>query len=336
LLNIALHGLEEAAGVRYIATSTNAWWAKPGSPVVVRYADDLVACCHARQQAGQVKAQLAAWLAPRGLAFNEGKTRIVPLSEGFDFLGFNVRRYPNGKLLIKPAKQAVTRLRERLAAEMRTLRGANAAAVLATLNPIIRGWVAYYRIGVSSRAFKSLDDYLWKLTWKWANHGHQNKPGRWAAARYFGKFNKFRNDQWVFGERESGSYLLKFSWTPITRHTLVQGRASPHDPALERYWADRRRKLAAPLDGYTLRLLARQDARCPLCGEHLLSPDQPPQSPAQWERWWLQITRKAVARDYLVHHGRPGPPGADQTRLVHASCHRGHLARQRGGQQQPA
>ena len=80
-----------------------------------RYADDLVVLCHSRQQAEQVKARLAEWLAPRGLAFNEDKTRIVPLSEGFDFLGFNVRRYPNGKLLIKPTATAIRRVRERLA-----------------------------------------------------------------------------------------------------------------------------------------------------------------------------------------------------------------------------
>ena len=77
------------------------------------------------------------WLAPRGLSFNEDKTRIVHLDEGFDFLGFTARRY-NGKLLIKPSKAAVKRVRERLAAEMRALRGGNAAAVLAKINPITR------------------------------------------------------------------------------------------------------------------------------------------------------------------------------------------------------
>ncbi len=139
MMNVALHGLEEAAGVRYIASGKDAGDTRPGSPVVVRYADDLVACCHSRQQAEQVKARLAEWLAPRGLAFNEDKTKIVHLTEGFDFLGFNVRRYRNGKLLIKPSTAAVRRLRSRLAAEMRALRGSNAAAVLAVLNPIIRG-----------------------------------------------------------------------------------------------------------------------------------------------------------------------------------------------------
>jgi RNA-directed DNA polymerase len=128
----------------------------------------MVALCHTQQQAAQVKARPAQWLAPRGLAFNEDKTRIVHLSEGFDFLGFNVRRYNNRKLLIKPSTAAIRRLRKRLAAEMRTLRGGNAMAVIATLNPIIRGWAAYYRGVVSSRQFKALDNYMWVLTYKWA------------------------------------------------------------------------------------------------------------------------------------------------------------------------
>ena len=111
LMNVALHGMEEAAGVRYITTGSNAGTARPGSPVLVRYADDLLALCHSREQAEQVKARLAAWLAPRGLAFNEDKTRIVHLDDGVDFLGFNVRRY-RGKLLIKPSKAAVKRIRD--------------------------------------------------------------------------------------------------------------------------------------------------------------------------------------------------------------------------------
>ena len=79
--------MEKAAGVCYQRSGTSAAQAAAGSPVLVRYADDLVALCHSRQQAEQVKARLAAWLTPRGLAFNEDKTRIVTLDEGFDFLG---------------------------------------------------------------------------------------------------------------------------------------------------------------------------------------------------------------------------------------------------------
>lgn len=326
LLNVALHGLEHAAGVRYITAGRQAGDTKPGSPVVIRYADDLIAFCHSQRQAEQIKASLAEWLAPRGLVFNEDKTTIVHLSAGFDFLGFSVRRYGT-TLLIKPSAAAIQRIRERLRTEMRSLRGSNAAAVLAALTPIIRGWAAYYRGVVSSRTFKSLDNYLWRLTYKWATRGHANKPRTWVVARYFGKFNKFRNDHWVFGDAASGAYLVKFSWTDIVRHTLVTGGSSPDDPALTEYWAQRRRRIKPPLDGYTLRLLTKQDGHCSLCGDELLFAEQPPQSPQQWERWWLQITRKAIVADYLVHHGRSGSPDGDHTRLVHATCQRERHAR---------
>lgn len=328
LLNVALHGLEKAAGVRY-HTGVKAGMVRPGSPVAIRYADDVVVLCHSQGQAEQVKARLVEWLAPRGLVFNEDKTRIVHLSEGFDFLGFNVRRY-HRKLLITPSKAAVKRVRQRLATEMRRLRGSNAMAVIATINPIIRGWSAYYRGVVSSRLFSRLDGHVWRLLYKWAIWSHRNKPKAWIVDRYFGKFNKFRNDHWVFGDRKTGAHAAKFSWTPIVRHVMVKGAASPDDPALADYWAERHKKVQPPLDGYTLRLLSRQDARCPLCGDYLLSAEQPPQSPEQWERWWLQVTRRAIVDDYLVHHGRSGSPSGDQTRLIHATCHRGHLARQRG------
>ena len=340
LMNVALHGLEEAAGVRYRAAGANAGKAVPGTPILVRYADDMVVCCHSRQQAEQVKAQLADWLAPRGLAFNEDKTRIVNLDEGFDFLGFNVRRYrctrQPAKLLIKPSQGAVRRIRGRLAAELRKLRGSNAMAVIARLNPIIRGWAAFYRGVVSSRVFVELDHHVWWLTSRWARHSHPNKPKKWIVRRYFGRFNKFRNDRWVFGARDhvvndrgGVAYLVKFSWTAIVRHQLVAGRASPDDPELIDYWTARRRKVKPPLDSYNLNLLAKQDGRCPLCGDHLLVPDQPPHSPLEWERWWLSIARRAIAADHLAHHGRGGTPDGNRTRLVHASCHRSLRARQR-------
>ena len=117
--------------------------------------------CHTRKQAEQVWHRLGEWLAPRGLAFNEDKTHIVHADQGFDFLGFNIRRY-RGKLLIKPSPAAMKRIRQRLAAEVRSLRGANAEAVIRRLNPIIRGWAAYYRSVVSKEVFATLDHHLWQ------------------------------------------------------------------------------------------------------------------------------------------------------------------------------
>lgn len=285
LLNVALNGLEEAAGVRIETAPSIRGKTRPDSAVLIRYADDFVVCCFTEQQVHEVKAQLAEWLKPRGLAFNEEKTRVVHLEDGFDFLGFNLRRYPVGKLLIKPSKAAVKRHRERLSEVMHGLRGSNEKAVIAKLNPIIRGWAAYYRGVVAAEVFKDIDIHMWKLTYKWACYQHPKKSKHWISGRYFGKYNKFRNDYWVFGDRDSGTFLVKSSWTPIVRHTLVKGEASPDDPALTEYWVKRRRRIKPALDSYNLRLLDRQEGRCPVCGENVLIPHQPPQSPLEWERW---------------------------------------------------
>jgi RNA-directed DNA polymerase len=320
LLNVVLHGMEDAAGVCYQRSGTGAAYAAAGSPVLVRYADDLVALCHSRHQAEQVKARLAGWLAPRGLAFNEDKTRVVTLGEGFDFLGVTVRRY-HGKLLIKPSKAAVRRIRERLRTEMRSLRGANAQAVIARLNPVVRGWAAYYRTVVSSETFTALDHYLWKLTYKWAKHSHPNKPTRWIVRRYFGTFNKSRHDQWVFGDRDSGAYLHRFAWTKIVRHQMVRGTSSPDDPALAEYWAARRhRGIPRPIDTATLRLLQSQHGRCPWCGQLLLDADRPPQTPREWEQW-LAATRKAITRNAIAEQAGSAPDEG-RLRLLHAHCSR--------------
>ena len=149
-----------------------------------------------------------------------------------------------------------------------------------TLNPIVRGWAAYYRTGVSSEAFSALDRYLWQLTYKWAKFGHPNKSKHWVINRYFGAFNKFRQDRWVFGDRVSGAYRTKFAWTGIVRHRMVKGGSSPDDPALAHYWADRRRRGAPPpLDPLSLRLLKTQAGMCPSCGDLLLHADHPHRKP---------------------------------------------------------
>ncbi|MGW4956428.1 group II intron reverse transcriptase/maturase [Nonomuraea sp. NPDC004186] len=315
LMNIALHGMETAAEVRYFTRSRGGIETAPECPVLVRYADDLLALCHSREQAEQVKQRLTEWLRIRGLLFNEAKTQIVHVNQGCDFLGFNIRRY-HGKLpLIKPSRDAVRRIRERLRTEVRALLGSNAASVMRTLTPIIRGWAAYYRSQVSSEVFSALDDYMWKLLYKWAKRTHPNKSRWWRMDRYFGRFNRSRNDRWVFGDKDTGAYLPKFAWTKIVRHAMVAGAASPDDPGLARYWADRRgKKHNGPLSVLLLAKLKAQRGRCPLCGTLLLHADREPQSPREWEQW-LRGTRMAISKLNIATGNSP-----DDQRLIHTAC----------------
>jgi RNA-directed DNA polymerase len=320
LLNVALHGLEEAAGVR-CKSGKEPDKVRDDSPVLTRYADDFVICCHSRKEAENIREKLAGWLAGRGLALNEEKTRVVHLSEGFDFPGWNFRRYPGPKLLIMPSKASVRKHRERLAEEMRTLRGSNALAVIARLNPIIRGWTSYHQGMASSDAFKSLSNYLWQLTWKWARFTSPGgKPAKWVKDKYYGQSRKGSKDRWVFSDKGTGACLLKHAWTRIRRHVLVRGRASPDDPDLAGYWDYRRKKGPFALDGPTVGLLTRQDGRCPLCGNRLLDERRLPSSPEEWEDWWTSVTRQDIPAALIT--AEPGPPEAGRTAraLIHAAC----------------
>lgn len=151
---------------------------------------------------------------------------------------------------------------------------------------------------------------------------HPNKSKHWIVNRYFGLFNKSRQDRWVFGDSNSGAYLLKFSWTRIVRHQLVPGTASVDDPDLAEYWARRRQRSTPPLDRTSLRLLKTQHGRCPLYGELLLRADSEPQGPEEWEQW-LKVTRKAVRKQAIAAEQVPGMPGEPVAfQLLHAHFQR--------------
>src|SRR5262249_37203010 len=159
---------------------------------------------------------LPPWLAERGLSLSEEKTRIVNLTEGFDFLGFNVKHYAmptsaatGSKLLIKPSKEAVKRKRKGLRDIWLSLKGQDVQAVLTRLNPIIRGWANYFRTVVSSKTFTGMDRWMYHRELRYAKHTHPEKSDQWRIARYWGRLDKRREDNWVFGDKRTGGFLLK-------------------------------------------------------------------------------------------------------------------------------
>lgn len=137
--------------------------------------------------------------------------------------------------------------------------------------------------------------------------------------RYFGRFHPDRQTRWLFGDRESGAYLLQFAWTEIVRHDLVKGRASRDDPALAEYWAKRRRKNgdAPPIGSKRLHLLRKQQGRCPVCNGLLLYAEHPPRSPEEWEQL-AKALRKAITVNAIAVTG--GGTGKKEQHLVHEYC----------------
>ncbi|NEB51922.1 group II intron reverse transcriptase/maturase [Streptomyces griseus] len=325
LLNIALHGMEEAAGVRFATRKGKVMWAAKGTPILVRYADDFAVFCTSEEEAETVRSRLADWLQPRGLRFNEEKTRILHLSDGFDFLGFNIRRHGDS-LIITPSKDAVKRVRNRLRSEMQALLGQSITVVLRRLSPIVRGWSAYYRTVVSSRTFSALDSYVWTLTYKWAKRTHPKKSKHWIMNKYFGRLNRSKMNNWVFGDRAT-AHLPKFAWTNIRRHQLVRGKSSPDDPALLDYWSQRRQtRTPPPMDKISLTLAARQKGICPLCGQALIAgAEYEPDSPREWIDWF-DAMKKRLHKHHFTYRRHGGSDESKNLRLVHSECHRQHHA----------
>jgi RNA-directed DNA polymerase len=304
LANIALHGLEAALGVRY-----NGRGHIISSRAVVRYADDFVVFCETREDAEAVLQLLPAWLAERGLTLSQQKTQIVHLTEGFDFLGFTIRQYPapttrksGYTLLITPSRAAVQTIRATLREAWRAGRGHPAEAVIRRLNPIIRGWANYFRVGNASHTFQALDHWMFYRERRYVRFTHPTKSAHWNRQRYWGQFHATRKDRWVFGDPHTGRYLLKFSWFPVERHVMVRGTASPDDPQLTKYWTQRRRVDARRLPDAKRRIAARQGYTCPRCGDGLVNEE-----------------------DLHLHHVHPrSAGGSDQSSnlvLLHRYCH---------------
>jgi RNA-directed DNA polymerase len=279
LANIALHGMEEALGVTRRKAGPSSQTTSDSA--VVRYADDFVVTCTTRDEAERAIDRLIPWLAERGLTLSEEKTRIVHITGGFDFLGFNVRQYDapghkkRGKvLLIKPSRTSVVRIRARLRDEWLSLRGHSVKEVPARLNPIIRGQANYYRPYVSSQTFKALDAWMFRREVRYVRHTHPTKPWYWQKAQYWGTLHRQRDDNWVFADKRTGIVLLKFSWFNIARHVLVKGTASPDDPTLADYWGNRQKHKASVLSPSRQKMARIQNYRCAHCGEHLLNDEE--------------------------------------------------------------
>lgn len=324
LLNIVLHGMGTAAGDKEDGTDRQRWVAC--APAFIRYADDFVVLCTTREEAEQVKERLAAWLEPKGLAFNEDKTRIVHLDEGFDFLGFNVRRYDD-KLLIKPSTAATQKVKDKIRDVVKRMRTATCDDVIRALNPLIKGWSTYYRGVASTETFTTLDHYVHYRMYRWAKRKHPHKSVAWIRAKYYGSSNPARQDSWVFIDKETERYLYRFAWTHIERHALVKGRASKDDPQLEGYWQARTRTRKHPeADKHNLSLAAKQKGLCPLCGLDLIAgAGYEPESVREWAAWFVARSR-TIRRHPLVLKSNDGPDGPAKPMLIHSECQRQHHA----------
>jgi RNA-directed DNA polymerase len=234
LANIALNGLEQGLQ-KYLGTAK----AKKLKVNVVRYADDFVITGASKEVLeSEIRPRIEAFLATRGLQLSEEKTHITHIDEGFDFLGWNFRKY-SGKLLIKPSKKNVKTFYRKVAETIGGNKTVRQEDLIRRLNPMLRGWAQYHRPVVAKEAYSRMEHLMFRRLWRWSKRRHPNKGAEWIRKKYF---HIIGDRNWVFAVpvvRDDGSKglleLYRISGTAIERHRKVKGEYNPFDPAMEQY-----------------------------------------------------------------------------------------------------
>jgi len=245
LANIALHGMEEILNITYRKAKIRGEvsYLTKGKYRMVRYADDFVIFAQNQEDIEALYDILNPYLKDRGLSLAEDKTKITHISQGFDFLGFNFRRYETkdgDKHFVKPSKASIKHFRAKIAERFKLLRGQNADKVIKSLNPLIIGTANYWKPSSAKKIFTKMDHYIWETTVRFLKRMHPNKPMKWIKKVYFPAFNNGKHvDNWVFTGPKEGNHITKMAWIPIKRHTMIKFNYSPYDSSKKEYFSNR-------------------------------------------------------------------------------------------------
>ncbi|MBE7939489.1 MULTISPECIES: group II intron reverse transcriptase/maturase [Ramlibacter] len=316
LANFTLNGLESGLHRHLLATLGS----KRGSGVkvnVVRYADDFVVTGISKELlVSVVQPWIEQFLRERGLFLSAEKTRLVSIFEGFDFLGWNFRKYESQlakrqrgfKLLIKPSRKSVSAFYDKV----RTIIGKSLSVptqdLIKTLNPILRGWARYHRGVVAKKTFTRLDSLIhWRLR-RWGSRRHPRKTGKWVYQTYWLPVDH-RVVFTATGVDAQGepvtSVLYRLGSTKIDRHHKVFGKFNPYDPSWERYSEIRSAASGEQsiLSAARLKLWQEQGGYCALCEVPMNSTDP-------------------IDDHHIVYRMYGGSNALANRVLMHSVCHR--------------
>jgi RNA-directed DNA polymerase len=241
IANMTLDGLEKAI----IKVPPNRYrLGKRPAVHAVRYADDfIITACSKELLEERIRPALRDFLAMRGLTLSDEKTRTTQIENGFGFLSQYVRKY-NGKLLIRPTRDAVKDMTAKTSQIIRSHRGQDALAMIKRLNPVIRGWANFHRYVCSSRTFSYIDDYIFKQLWRWARREHDNKGKVWTRKKYF---RHTKISSWSFFATGTDAHGKKYNMdlykacrTKIRRHVRIRAEANPYLPEWTEYFRQRK------------------------------------------------------------------------------------------------
>jgi RNA-directed DNA polymerase len=237
--NMTLDGLEKLIQDQYHRNSRgnieNHYRAKT-KVNLVRYADDFIITADSKEIAEELKYLVSDFLQSRGLQLSAEKTAITYIGNGFDFLGWNFRKF-KGKLIVKPSKDSVKRVVRKLSEIILSESKASTQAdLIRRLNLVIRGWSNYHKHTVASKTFSNVNNSLYLLLQRWAKHRHPSKNSWWRLNKYW---HRCGDKPWLFSTTENA--LINLRTIHIARHPNLQ---LAKNPFLDQgYFKDRRTRI---------------------------------------------------------------------------------------------
>ena len=296
LANLALDGLQSELTALFRTVRE----ARAAKVNLVRYADDFIITGSSKEfLEDEVKPLVVKFLAARGLVLSEKKTKITHVTEGFDFLGWNVRLFER-MLIIRPSKKNVKAFLDKIRSTLKSMQSVAQGTVIDELMPIIRGWANYHRSQNTSWTFAKCDHQIWQALWRWACRRHPQKGKRWIKQRYF---RCIKGRQWRFADKDKLLPVLSGYANHI--HIKIVSEANPYDPKDDAYFSKRlAQRMGRTLEGrYKLRWLWWwQEGRCPVCEQKI----------TRETGWHLH---------HIVKRSERGSDKLTNLILLHPNCH---------------
>jgi len=225
----------------------------------VRYADDFIVTAKSKEIAEEIKNLIENFLTDKGLELSNEKTLITHIDNGFDFLGWNFRKY-KGKLLTKPSKKSIQKITEKISKIIKDGKAWKQEVLINTLNPIITGWANYHQTVVAKKTFHTLDHIIWNMLWKWAKRRHPNKNSKnWIVHKYW---ETKGTRKWIFSTKIN--QLKRLSDKRIIRHPKLTANKNPYLDT--KYFIERKLNQGIKrLSGKFKTVWKNQNGKCPIC-----------------------------------------------------------------------
>lgn len=268
LSNVAFNGLEN--------------WIKVHNPLkkgispgvhLIRYADDMIVTSKSRETAEKNKQLIIEFLKERGLELNEQKTVISHIKDGFNFLGFNIKRFPFRKILnnktnqktvliIKPSEKGIVKLKQKLKNIFD--RSKPMEGIVRELNPILRGWAEHKIISYHTQPeFIKLDHWIYTNMMRWAR-AQATKTGLKNIMKKY--LHQTETRRWNWGTSKSLT-LINLAEIPIITLRPLKLDRNPYLKEHSIYFNERKERTV--FTKFKMAILKKYKHLCPRCGESL-------------------------------------------------------------------